>query len=65
MGPAKEFFTMSKARHDRQREKRKLSRREEKLNAKTEFGISDPAPREAVDFIMHGAVKLVNTYHVS
>ena len=56
---------MSKARHDRQREKRKLSRREEKLNAKTEFGISDPAPREAVDFIMHGAVKLVNTYHVS
>jgi len=55
---------MSKNQKDRQRAQRKIKRREEKLNAKTEFGTPDPVPRDAVDYIMHGAVKLVNTYHV-
>lgn len=56
---------MSKNQRDRQREQRRIKNQEKKLDTKNSFGISDPAPREAVDFIMHGAVKLVNTYHVS
>ena len=55
---------MSKNQRERQREQRKIKRREEKLSAKNELGISDPVPREAVKHMMNGAIKLVTTYCV-
>ena len=50
---------MSKKRHERQREQRKINRRQERLETKNIFGISDRVPREAVDRII-GSMKLVN-----
>ena len=38
---------------------RKINRREEKLDSKNIFGISDRVPREAVDRII-GSMKMVN-----
>jgi len=52
---------MSKNQKERQREQRKIKRREEKLDAKNLFGVSDKVPMDAVNNMMkinHG-IRLV------
>jgi len=56
--PLRSVFVMSEKRHERQREQRKFNRREEKLDTKNIFGITDRVPREAIDRII-GDMKLV------
>ncbi len=44
---------MSQNQRKRQREQRKVKRREEKLESKNSFGVSDPTPKNAIETIIN------------
>jgi translation initiation factor 2B subunit (eIF-2B alpha/beta/delta family) len=51
----KEEISMSKMTTEQMQElraKQRVYRKEERLNSKTEYGISDPTPKQAVDNII-------------